>query len=111
MLRRIDQCLRGHEAHDLGARDRHAVSCRLVADGLGDPEQRRLREVGHVHRDLRDLPAANLDDQAHRFHETIAAGTVTDSLRDLLRDLDVVGVEIHVVGDERHARTHDHGAE
>ena len=52
-LRRVHQRLLRHQSHQLGVRDRDAITRRLALHRLQHPEHRRLREIGEVHEDLR----------------------------------------------------------
>ena len=64
---------------------------------------RRLLEVGQVHRDLRH--AAH--QEARAFDEAQAAGREAHRLGDLLGDADIGGVQKDVIGDQRLARADD----
>ncbi len=46
----------------------------------------------------------------HRLDEPVAAAALADGGGDLLRDVEPIGREVDVVGDERHARADDDGA-
>ncbi len=91
---------------DLALQNRHAVARRLALDRLEHPEDRRLLEVGQVHRHLHD--AAVLERDAHRLDVAEAARAHPDGGGDALGDVEPIGGQVDVVGDERHARA-DHG--
>ena len=81
-----------------------AVARGLALHEFEDAVDRRLLEVGQVHRDLGH--AAHQESRA--LDEAQAAGRKAHGLGDLLRNGDVGRVEKDVVGDERLARAH-HG--
>ena len=108
MLGGVSEGGRGDEADDLAFQHVDAVSRRFPAYDFEHPENRRLLVVRQVHRDLDD--PAILQRDAHRLHETETARAESDRRRNLLRDVQPVGGEIDVVGDERHARADHRGA-
>ena len=107
-LDRLPQRRRRHQPDNLALEHAHAVALGLALHQLEDPEDRRLLVVGEVHRYLDD--AAILERDAHRLHVAQPAAAHPDRRRDLLCDIQPIGREVDVVGDQRHARADHRGA-
>src|SRR5687768_13352650 len=73
---------------------------------IEDAVHRGFREVGQVDRDLHEI--AVFHSHAHRLDVPEAAAAVADRRSNLLRHIEPVGIQVDVVGNERHARA-DHG--
>jgi hypothetical protein len=103
-LRRIRQHRLWRQADQLGAHDTRAMLGRLAPHKLDDPRQRRLPEIGQVHRDLRFA----FDDQPHRLDVAQSPAGMADCFGDGFGDFDILRVQIHVESDEKRTRA-DHG--
>ena len=108
VLGHVDQGVLDHEPHDLASDDWNAVAFRLVTDQREHALHRRAPGVHEVHRDLHDAPLPELE--AERFDVAKSARLIADRFRDLLRDLDVLGAQIHVEREQRHAGADRDGA-
>ena len=95
------------EADEFGFGQFDAVLGGHVANRLPDHPERRDREVEQVHRHLRAerLPAFGLTDlEAVGLDARQAAAGFADATGDALGQVDVVGIEVDVVGDEERTR-------
>ena len=83
-----------------------------IAHGVPDQPERGDREVEQVHRDLGTERMASLglaDLEPVRLELRQPAAGFADAAGDPLGEVDVVGVEVDVVGDEERARTDRYG--
>jgi len=95
----------GNESDDFAGDGHYAVAGGFALDEFEDAMDRRLFEIGKVH--------GNLGHAAHEescaFDEAHAAGGEADGFGDLLRYINVAGIEEDVVGDEEFAGADDSG--
>jgi hypothetical protein len=93
------------EADDLAPAHADAITLGLPFDHLEGAKDRRLLVIHQVHRDLDDPSILQLESEG--FHISQAAVAAANGARDPTRDLDIVRIEVHVVGDQRRARPDD----
>src|SRR5712691_3829361 len=91
-------------ADDLRCLDLDPAALRLIADHAEDFPDVRDAVIGQVHRHLDQAAVGELE--AERLDVGQAAGRRADRLRDVLRDLQVRGLEVDVVSDQRDAGAH-----
>ena len=84
----------------------NAVALGFTSNGFDHARDRRIVEVGEVHRDLR----ASIDEQTETFDVTQTAGGMADGFGNFLGDADIVGSEIDIESNERIARADDGGS-
>src|SRR5207248_3451172 len=89
---------------DLGRVDIDASAAGLVADDGEDLPDVRDPVVGEIHRDLHQPAVGKLE--AKGFHVWQASGGGANGLRDVLGQLQVGRLQVHVVGDQGNAGAH-----
>src|SRR5688500_16750707 len=105
VLHALPQRRRRHQPDDLTLEYLYAVALGLALDEIEHAEDWRLLVIGEIHRHLDD--AAILERNAHRLDVAQPAAAHAYRGGDFLGDVEPIGGEIDVVGDERHARA-DH---
>src|SRR5277367_5961849 len=99
-------CRLGHQSDQLAARDANSVTGRPFLNRLVNAAERRLAEVGDVHRYLR----LAVREHPHSLNAGKAPSGRTDFAGNGARSGDIGGVQIKIPCDEEAAHTHGGGS-
>ena len=99
-FRGLLQSFLGNQAHDFARHGNHAIARRFALHEFEDAMDRRLLEVGEVHRNL----GQTADREIRAFDEAQASARKAHGLGNFLGDVDVGRIQKNVVGDESFAR-------